>query len=92
MTPYGMEYPSGQFGSVVPDLFPPSSFCPPRPSLAGQYGKLKCPWLCVSSAQQQLKHQCAISIALIQNPEHSTTPGARKKINFIPAGNRTSAF
>ncbi|NXW03613.1 MIPO1 protein, partial [Fregetta grallaria] len=38
---------------------------------------------------QQLKHQCVINIILILNPKHSTKPNTRKKINSIPAENRT---
>lgn len=42
------------------------------------------PWLSVSSAQQHLKHQRAINIALTMNPNRSAAPVA-KKINSTPA-------
>ena len=68
----------------------PASCAPPASSLKGQYEKLKSPWLSVSTAQQQLKRQCVISILLILNPKHSTTPATRIKINAIPAETRTA--
>ena len=36
-----------------------------------QHRKLKCPWLCAVTAQQQLKHRCVINIILILNPKHT---------------------
>ena len=63
----------------------PSPGAPPATSLAGQHNRLKSPWLSVSPALQQLKHQCVISIILILIPKHSTIPATRKKINTIPA-------
>lgn len=56
------------------------------PTLAGQYEKLKRPWLGASAALQQLKYQCVI---LILKPKHSTVPATRKKINSVPAKTRT---
>lgn len=43
----------------------------------------------MSTALQQLKHPCVVSIILILNPDHSTIPAIRKKINPIPANTRT---
>lgn len=67
----------------------PGSCAPPAFSMAGQYVKLKGPWFSVSTAQKQLKHQCGVSIILILNPDHSTIPATRKKINFIPSETTT---
>ncbi|KFV44559.1 Sodium channel protein type 5 subunit alpha, partial [Gavia stellata] len=57
--------------------------------ILGQYKKLKIPRLSVSTAQQQLKHQCVVNIILLLDPKHRTIPTTRKKINSIPAKTRT---
>lgn len=57
-------------------------------SLAGQCETQKSLWLCVSSAQQQLKHQF-VNTVFITNPRHSTTQASRKKISFILTHIRT---
>lgn len=62
----------------------PSSCIPPAYSLAGQYEKLKNPWLSISTAQQQLKHRCVINIILTLNPKHITVLA-----NSVPAETRT---
>lgn len=46
-----MEYSSGQFGSAILVLVPPSSCAPPVSLLAGQYEKAKSPWLLVCTVQ-----------------------------------------
>lgn len=56
------------------------------------YEKLKSSWLKVSTAKQQLRHQCIINVILKLNPKHSTMPATRKKITFIPAQNRTDSL
>lgn len=43
------------------------------------------PWLCASTALQQLGHWCFISIILILNTRHSTIPATRKNIDAVPA-------
>ena len=68
----------------------PAPCAPPASSLVGWCEEQKRPWLCVSAAQQQLKHPCVINIIFILNPKHSTIPVSRKKINFIPAKTRTA--
>ena len=67
----------------------PAPAAPPACPLAGQSKKLENPWLSVSTALQQLKHQCDINIILILNPKHSTLPATRRKINSILAEART---
>lgn len=51
---HGMQYPFGQSGSVVLVLSNPNLLCTPASSLARKHEKLKSPWLCLSTAQQQL--------------------------------------
>jgi len=77
----------GQLSWVCPL---PAPAAPLACSLAGQSEKLKSPWLGVSTALQQLKHQHVINILLILNPKHSTTPPTRRKINSILAETRTT--
>lgn len=48
--------------------------------------------LVLSTAQQQPKLQCVISIILAMNPKYSSVPAIRKKMNFIPAKNRTKYY
>ena len=73
----------------LPWLYPfPASCASPASLLAGQYEKLKSPWLRVSTAQEELKHQHVINIILIPSPKHSTISSTRKKINSIPAETR----
>lgn len=61
----GMEYPLGHSGSLLLLLSPPRSLSKPRFLLAGQHKELKRPWLCVSAAQYQLKHQWCVVRNLI---------------------------
>ena len=78
--------PLGQLGSAVPAVSPPNSLCPPpASSLVGWGEKQKNPWLCVSPAQQQLKHPCVINTVFSTNPKHSPIQATVKKINSIPA-------
>lgn len=51
--------------------------------------KLKCPWLCTSTAQQQLKHQYIINIGFVLKAKHSISPDITKKINSVPSETRT---
>ena len=52
----------GQLSWVCPL---PAPAAPLAYLLAGQSEKLKSPWLGVSTALQQLKHQCVINVILI---------------------------
>lgn len=63
------------FMSAVPAILSPSVLC--TCSLTGN-GTLKGRWLGVSTAQQQLKHQCAVNIT-VTNPKHSAVPVTKKK-------------
>lgn len=74
MTYSRMEYPFCQFGSVILSMLHLSFLC--TSSLA-ECGKQKSPWFGVSTAQQLLKHQCAIQ-HLILNPKFSTAPATEK--------------
>ena len=47
MTLDSMEYPFGQLGPAVMAILPPSFFCT---SLLAEGGKLKSPWLSISTA------------------------------------------
>lgn len=78
MTPCGLEYLLGQFRSAVLAVSPPAFL---RISSLAQHGKLRSPKLRVSTAQQQLKPRCAVSIILQNSPE----PTTRRKVNSIPA-------
>jgi len=77
----------GQLSWVCPLPAPAAPLACP---LAGQSEKLKSPWLGVSTALQQLKHQRVINTLLILNPKHSTLPATmRREINSILAETRT---
>jgi len=57
--------------------------CTPSSSLAGQHEKLNSPWLSVSTAEQQLKHQCVITTVFSTNPKHGSIWASAKKSNSI---------
>lgn len=61
--------------------------CAPSATLAGwlegQYKKLKNPWLCAATAQQQLKHRCVISIVFLPQPKHSIVRDTVKKKSTV---------
>lgn len=89
-TVYSMGYPLGQLVSAILILSSPSFLCLPSPSLAGQYEKLKCPWLCTATAQQQLKHPCVINIGFLPKAKYSTILDTiTKKTNSVPSETRT---
>ena len=92
MTSYGLEYPWASLGQLSQLCPLPASCAPPASLLAGQYEKLKSPWLRISTAQQQLKHQCVINVILILNPKRNTIPATRNKINSTPAETRTHSY
>lgn len=52
--------------------------------LLGQHKDQKSSWYCISTAEQQVKHGCAINSELTNNPKHSTIAAAVKKINSNP--------
>lgn len=57
-----------------------------------QHEPLKVFGLVLSTAQQQPKLQCVISIILALNPKYSSVPATRKKMNSIPAKTRTKYY
>lgn len=68
-----------------------SWFCPltapaasPAWPLAGEHEKLKSCWLSVSTALQQLKYWCVITITFITNPKQSTITATMKKAGYQP--------
>lgn len=75
----------GQFRSGVLDMSPHSFFC--TCSLA-DYGKLKSPWLGVSTTEKQPKFQCVTNTILIVNTEQSTAAATKKEMNPIPPETR----
>ena len=85
MMSYGMGCPFGQLGWLSGLCPLPSSCVPPASSLAGRCEEQKRPWLCVSTAQRELKHPCVISAVSSTNPKHSPIPATMKKIYSIPA-------
>lgn len=56
MRPYGVGYPSEQLGPAVPSTHCVPSQLLSTPSLHWCGEDQKWPWLCLSAAQQQLKH------------------------------------
>lgn len=86
MMPHSRGYPFGQPRSRLRAMFLPrlwftSSWC--YPSLARQHEEQKSPGLCVSTALEQLNHQCAIITTYVKNPKHGTIQGSTWKINSI---------
>ena len=67
----------------------PAPAAPPACPLSGQSKRLESPGLSVSTALQQLKHQCDINIILTLKPKHNSLPATRRKINSILAETRT---
>ena len=67
MTLYGMEYPFGQFGSILLAVPLPSQLV----HLA-ENGNLEKSFYNMSTTQQQLHHQCVINTIFIISPKHST--------------------
>ena len=62
-----------------------TSYGPPAYVLAVEGGKQKRPWLCVNTAQQELKHVCIMRTVFSTNPKHSPISVTTKKINSFPA-------
>lgn len=67
------------------------SSCSPSSWLGGQREKLKCPWLSVSTALQQLKYQCAVNTVLVTSPKHRAIEVAMNKINSSTVKNQCSS-
>ena len=65
----------------------PVPCAPPIPLLVRQ--KQKSPWLCASTALQQLKHWCVVTSILIKNPRHCITQASTKIVNSVSAKTRT---
>lgn len=80
-TPAGVEHPLGQLCPL------PAPWSPPTCSLVG-WGER----LCVSTAQQQLKHPCIINTISSTNLKYSPILTAVKKITWIAAGSSAPAF
>lgn len=76
----------GQLSWLCPFPAPCSS---PAPYWQGSRRSWQSPWLCVSTDQQQMKHQCAIIIILIKNPKPSIRQASTNKINSVPSKTRT---
>lgn len=88
MTFFVMEYTFGQFRSV-------SWLCSLSASwvlLAGRAWDTEKSLIAVSTAQHQLKRPCVTNILLTLNPNHTTVPATRGKINPIPAKTRTTGW
>lgn len=78
----------------VPLAWPGQLSWPRSPSLScsfspTEHGKLKSPWLWLSTAEQQPKQQCLVNVIPRANPKHSTEPATKKEINSNPAKTRT---
>lgn len=67
---YGVKYSSGQLGSAVPTILPPSFLCT---CSAAEHEALRSPCLWVITAQQQLKHQRVINTILVLDPNSHCT-------------------
>lgn len=90
-TVYSMGYFFGQFVSAVLILSSPSFLCLPTPSQAGQYEKLKCPWLFTATAQQQVKHPCVINVGFLPKAKYNLILDTTKKKNqFCSSWNQDS--
>lgn len=72
---------SGQLSYLCPL---PASFIPLAYLLGEQSGKVRKPWYCGSTDQQQPKHWCVINSLLITNWKHSRIWAAAEEINSIP--------
>jgi len=84
---HGREYLSGQFRAAVLLLPPPSFLCTTSHSLAGQYEKLECPWLCAPL----LSHNSIVTVlnlAVLKIKQTIRTATA-KEVTTIPKENRT---
>lgn len=90
-TVYSMGYFFGQFVSAVLIVSSPSFLCLPTPSQAGQYEKLKCPWLFTATAQQQVKHPCVINVGFLPKAKYNLILDTTKKKNqFCSSWNQDS--
>lgn len=78
--PHGM----GQSGSSISILSPPCFLCCLSSLVPKQHEKLRSPWLCSSTTEQQWKHECVVTTIFLLNPKHGII-AAMKKSNFIPA-------
>lgn len=73
----------------------PSQLCVPPPCgplagrAVGEPEKTETALALCSTAWQQVKHHCVISIVLLLKPKHGTTPGTRKENNTVQAETNT---
>jgi len=79
------EKPLGQLGSAVPA----QPLAHPQPPHCGGSVRMRRPWCCASTAQQQLKHGSVISTVLATDLQHSNILAAVRKISSIPASPST---
>lgn len=77
----GVEPPFGQSESVILTAYPSSSSRTPRSLMGEQDKELKCSWLNIRTAQQQLKHRYVINTALLLNQKCNVISATSKKIN-----------
>lgn len=65
-----MGYSFGYFGSCILAVSPPNLFFIPNLLDGGAMWEKKHPWFCVSTPQQQQKHQCVINTVWVTNPTY----------------------
>lgn len=68
----------------------PAPCAPPTTSLSGQHEELNSPWLCVSTALQQLKYWCAINTIFIKNQNTASYKPLRQKLTLSSVSAKTS--
>lgn len=86
MSPYVMRHPFVQLASAAQAASPHAL---PACLLAWWCEKPNSPWVCASTAQQQLKHGSVISTVLATDLQHSNILAAVRKISSIPASPST---
>lgn len=80
MTPCGMVYPFGQFESAVLVLPSPTSCTPSAPLIGRTVWKAETCLALRSIGQQQLRHQCVISVILIPNLKQNYSQTLWRKV------------
>lgn len=78
----GLEYPSGQAGSVIPAVSTPCSWCLPRILLKAE--KPLTQSRALLSTNSSFRLQCATNIILLLNPQHTTGAASRGKVHSVP--------
>lgn len=89
MMSYGMKILLASLGQLSCICPLPALCAPPCSPLAGRAvgepEKTETALALCSTAWQQVKHHCVISIVLLLKPKHGTTPGTRKENNTVQA-------